>query len=110
MTAFEVVEQVKNTMPDIAPLLQLGGMSAVAGVLLWQMLRDRRSQQRSFQSMSLAVLSFQQMLLVYGFTRQHDDDVPESTECKKCRESIESLRQIIERQGTQIEQAFRDEK
>lgn len=83
-----------------AEIWQLGGMSAVALILLWANLSERKSNLKTLQSMSVTIVSLQKMLLVSQF--QHVVN-GESEEAKQAAASLDKLTEILVEQRQTLE-------
>ena len=78
------------------------GMSSVAAVLLWQNFKERGEFIRALKATSITNVGFQQMVI--ALTVASPSERPDSpAECAVCREKLEVLTGIVERQRVNLE-------
>lgn len=86
-------------------ILQSGGMSAVAFVLLYFFISDRKEHSRTLKAISVTMVTFQQLIVVVTLSRRHPtEDSPE--ECKELQASVNEVRRLIEQQRIDLEKVL----
>lgn len=83
-------------------ILQLTGMSSIAGILLWQSIIKSREQDKCFRGLSVTIITLQQSLLVYTMSNRKAGET-DADECKKLHDAYAEIHRLMETQRRDFE-------
>lgn len=86
-------------------MIQLTGMSSIAGILLWNTLVKSKEQDRCFRGLSVTMITLQQCLLVYTMASRKMGD-SDAVECQKLHDAYAEIKRLLEQQRQDLERNY----
>lgn len=87
-------------------LFQLGMPSAIAVVLLWVFIQDRKDNGRTLKAISITMITFQQLILVVTLSRKNASG-DDCDECKRLQQSVDEVRRLIDTQRVELTEVMK---